>query len=142
MPDHPDHAPIAAPRSSSAKLASTIARLAGTRSAAHAPWRIRAEINTPPLGATAQSAEVAANPSRPPLKILRRPYRSPKEPPVIISALSDSRYAFITHCSPPNSRSRSRPIAGSATVTTLDSRNAAPEPRMTAASAHRPRADE
>ena len=37
MPDHPAQAPIAAPRSSAAKLASTIARLAGTTSAAAAP---------------------------------------------------------------------------------------------------------
>ena len=50
IPDHPDHAPIAAPRSSSAKLASTIARLAGTSSAAHDPCRIRAAISTLPAG--------------------------------------------------------------------------------------------
>ena len=73
MPDQPAQAPIALPRSSSAKLASTIARLAGTSSAAVTPCRILATISTSPLGARAHSSEVAANPIRPMTNTIRRP---------------------------------------------------------------------
>jgi len=91
MPDHPDHAPIALARSSSAKLASTIARLAGTSRAAATPCNTRAAISTSPLGARPQSRDVAANPIKPETNTMRCPYRSPREPPVMISALSASR---------------------------------------------------
>src|SRR5689334_1655717 len=47
----------------------------------------------------------------------------------------------MVHCSEAKSVCRSRPIAGRATLTTVASMPASPDPRMDAASTHRPRAD-
>ena len=55
-----------------------------------------------------------------------------------MSALSVSRYPFITHCSPSTPRPKSRAMAGRATLTTLPSRNTAPEPSTEPATSQRP----
>src|SRR3954451_47419 len=46
----------------------------------------------------------------------------------------------MVQASPPRPVSRDRPMAGSATLTTVASRNAMPDPSTVAASTHRPRA--
>ena len=141
MPAHPAQAPMACPRSSGAKLASTMARLPGTIIAPATPWSTRAVTRSSRFGANAHITEVTEKPIAPITNTRRRPYWSPSAPPRTISALSAIMYPLRIHCSPPRRRSRSRPMAGNATLTTLDSRKAAPEPRITAASAHRPRVE-
>ena len=44
----------------------------------------------------------------------------------------------MIHCSELVEASRSRPISGSATLTTVESRNAIPEPSTATARTHRP----
>ena len=52
---------------------------------------------------------------------------------------SVSRYPFRIHCSELVEACRSRPITGSATLTTVLSRNTIPEPSTATASTQRPR---
>ena len=82
MPASPDHAPIAAPRSSRRKLASSSARLPGVSSAAPTPWIARAAISVSISGAREQSTEATANQATPDTNTRRRPKRSPSEPPI------------------------------------------------------------
>ena len=59
---------------------------------------------------------------------------SPSDPPIRISEPSVSRYAFATHCCACRPPPRSCSIAGSATLTTVPSMVAIPEPRIAATS--------
>ena len=132
IPVHAVHDPIAAPRSSSGKTAVISARLDGTSSAPAIPCSARAAISSSALGAIAHSAEVSPKPTSPHTKTRRRPRMSPSEPPTRISEPSVSRYASTTHCCSASPASRSSRIAGSATLTTVPSRNTTLEPRMAA----------
>src|ERR687885_730970 len=73
-----------------------------------------------PSAATAQRSDVAPN------------VASPSEPPTRISDPSVSRYASTTHCCSARPPPRSRRIAGSATLTTVESTNTIVDPRMAA----------
>jgi hypothetical protein len=68
-----------------------MARLAGTTSAAAIPCTARAAISRAMVGAAAQAREAAANRLTPIANTLRRPQRSPAEPPIRTSAPSSSR---------------------------------------------------
>ena len=72
-PPRPDHAPMAAIRSSSANEACRMARLPGVSSAPPTPCRARAAISTPAVGATPHSSDAAANQTMPITNTLRRP---------------------------------------------------------------------
>ena len=133
MAARPDQVPIARARSSSAKLAAMIAKLPGTRNAPPAPCNARASESTVTSGAAAQPMLATVKPTRPMMNTRLRPIRSPSAPPNSNSAVSVTRYASIVHCSPATSVCRSRPIDGSATLTTVPSRNATPDPRTVAA---------
>jgi hypothetical protein len=87
------------------------------------------------LGAIAQSKEPTPKPATPATKMRRSPSRSVSEPASRISALSVSRYAFDVHCWPASPPPRSRPIAGSATLTADESTAAMVEARMALMSA-------
>ena len=83
-----------------------------------------------------QITDAIANQITPTTNTRRRPSRSPSEPLSRISAASGNMYALTIHCRPATSASNSSPIAGSATFTTVPSRNAIPDPRAVAASTH------
>ena len=72
-PPSPDHAPIAAIRSSWANDACKMARLPGVSSAPPTPCRARAAISTPAFGASPHSSEASANQTVPATNIFRRP---------------------------------------------------------------------
>ena len=72
-PPRPDHAPIAAERSSAAKDACKIARLPGVSSAPPTPCRARAAMSTPAVGATPHSSDATANHTTPIANTFRRP---------------------------------------------------------------------
>jgi hypothetical protein len=137
-PASPDHRPIAAPRSSVTNDAEMIARLPGVRSAAPMPCSPRAATSISIDGASAHSTDAVANHATPITYTLRRPSRSPSDPPTRISAASASVYALTVHCSPVTPLWRSSSIEGSASPTTELSRNAIPEPRIMAVSNQRP----
>src|SRR5437016_9512320 len=62
---------------------------------------------------------------------------SPREPPSSIRDVRVMRYESTVHCRPATPACRLRAIAGSATFTTVPSRNAIPEPRAVAPITHR-----
>src|SRR5215216_4018799 len=64
----------------------------------------------------------------------RAPNRSPSEPPIRISELSVTRYAFAVHCCPASPPPRSSAMAGSATFTTVESTVTTVVPRIAATS--------
>ena len=72
-PPSPDHAPMAAIRSSSANEACRMARLPGVSSAPPTPCRARAAISTSTVGATPHSSDAAANQTMPMTNTFRRP---------------------------------------------------------------------
>jgi hypothetical protein len=82
------------------------------------------------LGAIAHSNEHTPKPTRPAENTRRRPSRSPRDPPTSSSDDSVSRYASTIHCWSARLPWRSARIDGSATFTTVPSRNTMPEPRM------------
>ena len=69
--------------------------------------------------------------------MLRRPKRSPSEPPTSSSAARNSAYASTTHCASNALACRSRWIAGNATLTTVPSTKAMLEPMIEATSTQR-----
>ena len=141
-PPSPAHAPMARARSAGWKAADSSARLPGVRSAPPTPWTSRAATSTSMLGAAAHTADAAANQTRPKQNTRRRPKRSPSAPPRRMSDASVRVYAVTTHWSPAKSAWRSRPRRGRATLTTVASSDATPEPRTLAASTQRPAGDE
>ena len=72
-PPRPDHAPIAAERSSGANEACRIARLPGVSSAPPTPCRARAAISVPAFGASPHSKDASANQTMPIANTRRRP---------------------------------------------------------------------
>ena len=137
IPPHAVHEPMAAPRSSSAKVAMITASAAGVSRAPITPCTARAMISVTPLGATAHNNEANPKPATPRVKIRFSPNTSPSEPPTRISAPSISAYALTTHCCTVNPPPRSRLMAGSATLTIVASSMATLEPRMHAANVKR-----
>src|SRR5581483_1740469 len=131
---------MAAARSSRRKLASMMARLPGVSNAPPTPWNARAKLSTIVDGASPQATDATVNQTTPMRKMRRRPYRSLSAPPMRRSAASVSRYAVTIHCSAPTPPCSSRPIVGSATLTTVLSIIASPEPSTVAAITQRPRA--
>ncbi len=140
-PLNPDHAPTARERSSCRKLACRIAKLPGVSSAAPTPWSTRAPMSTSTLGAAPHNSEAAANHTVPITNTRRRPYRSPSAPPRRINEASASRYPVSTHCNAPTPASKSSPIFGRATFTTVASSDAIPLAATVATRARRPRPD-
>ena len=87
-PASPDHAPMAAPRSSGSNTASRMARLPGVSRAAPTPWMARAAISISMVGAIAHSSDATANQTTPQTKTRRLPRWSPSDPPIRISPAS------------------------------------------------------
>ncbi len=110
----------------------------GVRSAPPIPCNALAAMSVPAFGAIPHSSEAAANHTTPTTKVLRRPYRSPSEPPSRISPASVSMYALTVHWSAARSASRSRPMRGRATLTTVESSIAMLEPRTVVSRIHLP----
>src|SRR3954469_4915011 len=108
------------------------ARALGVSIAPNRPCSARPATSTPIVGATAQTSDIAPKPATPSEKTRRSPNTSPSRPPTRISEPSTSRYALTTHCWPARPPPRSRSIAGSATLTTVASRNATNEPMIAA----------
>ena len=132
-PPSPDHTPIARGRSSGWNDAPRIARLPGTSNAPPAPCTARAMTRNKTLGAAAHATLASVKSERPNRNTRLRPNRSPSAPPSSKKAVSVTRYASSVHWSPATSVCRSLPIDGSATFTTVPSRNAMPEPSTVAA---------
>ena len=74
--------PIARPRRCAGNAAFSRASAIGMMAAAPAPWTARAAISTPTLGASAHTADAAANRASPAAKTRRRPSMSPSAAPV------------------------------------------------------------
>ncbi len=132
----PDHVPIARPRSLSPNDALIRARLPGTRNAAPTPWIARAAINCWTLAARPQATDAIANTATPSRNILRRPNRSPIDPPTRISAASVSPYDSTTHCTPTTLAPKLFCRAGKATLTTVPSMKAMLDPTIVASRIH------
>ena len=111
------------------------------RRAAPTPCRARAAISASMVGARAHSPEAIANQTTPHRKTRRRPNRSPSDPPSSSRPARVSAYALTIHWSPPSPASRSSPMVGRATLTTVASRNAIPDPSTVARSTQRPAVD-
>src|SRR4029450_2935942 len=80
--------------------------------------------------ASAHISEVAPKAATPATKTRRRPKMSPSEPPISRNDPRVRREASTAHCCVDRPAFRSSAIAGSATLTTVPSRNAIPDPRM------------
>ena len=97
------------------------------------PWSPRATINCRMPGASPHQAEDTENITTPAVKILRRPYRSPIDPPMRSSAARKRAYDSTTHCTSARLAPNDDCNAGNATLTTVPSMNAMLEARMVAA---------
>ncbi|CAM5711546.1 hypothetical protein SMICM304S_03398 [Streptomyces microflavus] len=137
-PPNPDQSPTARARSSGWKLAWMSARDPGVSSAPPTPCRARAAMRTPAFGAIPQRSEASANHTIPTTNTRRRPYRSPSAPPSRISPASVSMYALTVHWSAARSVSRSSPMRGRATLMTVESSIAIPEPSTVVRTTQRP----
>ena len=80
-PPRPLQAPMAAARSSLAKLAPRMARLPGVKSAPPTPCRRRLSVNVSVEPARPQATDAAVNQATPHMNTQRRPKRSPSAPP-------------------------------------------------------------
>jgi hypothetical protein len=138
IPPKPDHRPTARPRSSGWKDAWMRASEPGVSRAPPTPCSARAAISVPASGASPHSREAVANHTTPTTNTLRRPNRSPSAPPSRISPASVTMYALTVHWRAARSASRSRPMRGRATLTTVESSMAMPEPRTVVSRIHRP----
>ena len=78
----PPHSPMATPRFAVGKASLISVSVSGVTIAAPAPWKARAAISAPTLGATRDRAEAAVNTPMPTVNIRRRPNRSPSAAPV------------------------------------------------------------
>ena len=97
MEVNPDQVPIARPRSFSEKLALISARLPGMSNAPPTPCTPLAIISHRISGETPHNAEAVEKSTTPMTKTLRRPYKSPKAPPISSSAARNSAYDSTTH---------------------------------------------
>src|SRR6188768_3034315 len=84
-------------------------------------------------------AEAPAKIVTPAVKTLRRPRRSPSDPPVSSNAASVTAYDSTTHWMSLSDAPNADWSAGSATLTTVPSMKARLDPRIVAASTHAPR---
>ena len=81
-PDIPAHRPMARARSCGGNVTVMIDRVPGMRSAAPIPWMARNAMSCPVPWDRPQPSDARVNTARPDRKILFRPYRSPRMPPV------------------------------------------------------------
>src|SRR5579864_9304827 len=95
--ENPAQAPIARPRSCSEKLALISARLPGTSNAPPTPCTPLAIISHRISGEQPHKAEAAEKTATPKAKTFRRPYKSPKTPPISSSAARNNAYDSTTH---------------------------------------------
>ncbi len=78
----PDQMPSATPRRPAGNASDRRVSVNGVTSAPPAPWRARAPINAPMLGASAAAAEPSVKMANPKLNMRRLPNRSPSAAPV------------------------------------------------------------
>ena len=116
-----------------------IARLPGVSSAPPIPWTTLAAIRISAFGATAHSTDATANQITPMLKI-RAGRIGPERAAQQDQRREGQQVAVDDPLEPGASAPRSSPIAGRATLTTVASRNAMPEPSTVTPSTHRPAA--
>ena len=98
-----------------------IARITEACAAAPTPWRNRAPISTPWLGATPHRSEATVNSVRPARKTRLRPARSPSRPASSSRLPNVTRNALTTQLRFAWLKWRSRWIEGSATFTIVTS---------------------
>lgn len=138
MPPSPDHAPIARPRSAAPNDDWMIASAPGVSSAPPTPWRARAAMSARTSGASPHSRDASANQMTPTRNTRRLPSRSPSDPPSSKNAARVSPYPLTVHWSAAVPACSSRPISGSAIVTTVPSMNASADPSTVANRTQRP----
>ena len=132
MPPSPDHAPIARPRSAGPSDAWMIASEPGSSSAPPTPWSARAAISARTSGASPHSRDASANQTTPTRNTRRLPSLSPSDPPSSRNAARVSPYPLTVHCRAAVPACISRPMSGSAIVTTVPSMNASADPSTVA----------
>ena len=119
-PDTPAQMPMARARSrASGKVLVRIDRVLGIIIAPPTPWNRRAAISTDVDGARAQAMDPAVKRATPMTNALRRPYMSPRVPPVSSRLASASTKASTIHWSSLMLAPSSRWIVGSARFTTV-----------------------
>ena len=91
--------PTIIPRRAAGNAVVRIVRLSGRMIAPPRPCTVRAAISAAAFGASAQAAEAAVNRTRPKLKVLRRPKRSPAAAAVMMPAAKAMLYAVSVHWS-------------------------------------------
>lgn len=134
----PAHTAIARARSAgTSKVLRTIASDAGKKSAAPMPCTKRATTRIATDDATPQAADAATNSASPARYTCFAPNRSDSAPPARISAAKLSVYASTIHASSATVAPRLVRIAGSATLTIVESSTAMNMPTATSASVQR-----
>src|SRR6266516_3028912 len=96
---------------------------AGVSSAAPIPCPARAAISAPADGASPLARDAAVNTARPVRNVARRPTTSDARPPSSTRPPLNRTYAVTTHCRSLAAKWSARPIEGSATFTTVASRD-------------------
>ncbi len=91
------------------------------------PWTILAAISAPTDGATPHNTDATTVTTSPNVSSRRFPKWSAKLPESSNNAATASRYPVSVHCTALTLASRSRPIAGTATLTTFASKKAIPD---------------
>ena len=61
------------------------------------PWRARAPMSNPMLGANSAAAEASVNTAMPAINVNRRPHRSPSTPPITRVAAPTMVKELMTH---------------------------------------------
>src|SRR5262245_14395059 len=116
-------------------------RMFGAISAAPTPWRMRAVISTPGLGARAHAAEVRTNTAMPMANTSRRPNGSPRRPPAPTRTAVLMATPATIHSIALSPACRPCWIDGSATFTMKKSRTNMNVPNMRTVSAAQERPD-
>ena len=119
----PAQTPMPRARSDTRSVPFRSARLDGTTMAAPIPCATRAPIRNPDDGASAHGSDATSITVSPTARIRRRPNRSENAPATSSRPATASRYPVRIHCTDATLACRSRLIAGTATVTTLASKN-------------------
>ncbi len=94
---------------------------AGAISAAKTPWQARAVTSMPKLVDAPPTADTAAKPTRPVMKMTLRPIRSASRPPNSSRLPNASAYAVTTHCRSTVLKPSARCADGSAMFTIVTS---------------------
>ena len=92
-----DHAPTPVPRRATGKASITIAAPMGRLSDVPIPWKARATMSTPVVGASAAHADATVNTVMPAMRVRRRPHRSPSTPPITRVAAPTMEKELMTH---------------------------------------------